>query len=161
MTVLYTKYKAENNALWTIYVKYGLKIYWEVWKFESGILKHCKMEPVFDTQPLCDVCVFVSRQLEYNNLTEVSKGWLYGLLTLQQLHLSHNTISRIKPDAWEFCQKLAELWVCFTLTDTLFLTSLSHHALAQGRKTCCSFAFVFSCLSSFIVLMDKWSKDWS
>ncbi len=25
MTVLYTKYKAENNALWTIYVKYGLK----------------------------------------------------------------------------------------------------------------------------------------
>uniref|UniRef100_A0A671TA70 Leucine rich repeats and immunoglobulin like domains 3 n=1 Tax=Sinocyclocheilus anshuiensis TaxID=1608454 RepID=A0A671TA70_9TELE len=49
------------------------------------------------------------KQLEYNNLTEVSKGWLYGLLTLQQLHLSHNTISRIKPDAWEFCQKLAEL----------------------------------------------------
>uniref|UniRef100_A0A8B9J5G7 Ig-like domain-containing protein n=1 Tax=Astyanax mexicanus TaxID=7994 RepID=A0A8B9J5G7_ASTMX len=48
-------------------------------------------------------------QLEYNNLTEVSKGWLYGLLTLQQLHLAHNAISRIKPDAWEFCQKLAEL----------------------------------------------------
>ncbi len=42
MTVLYTKYKAENNALLTIYVKYGLKIYREVWKFESekyGILK--------------------------------------------------------------------------------------------------------------------------
>ncbi len=39
MTVLYTKYKAENNALWTIYVKYGLKIYREVWKFEYGILK--------------------------------------------------------------------------------------------------------------------------
>ncbi len=35
MTVLYTKYKAENNAVWTIYVKYGLKIYWDVWKFES------------------------------------------------------------------------------------------------------------------------------
>ncbi len=35
MTVLYTKYKAENNALWAIYVKYGLKIYWEVWKVES------------------------------------------------------------------------------------------------------------------------------
>ncbi len=34
MTVLYTKYKAENNA---IYVKYGLKIYrevWKVWNFE-------------------------------------------------------------------------------------------------------------------------------
>lgn len=85
------------------------------------------------------VCVCVSRQLEYNNLTEVSKGWLYGLLTLQQLHLSHNAISRIKPDAWEFCQKLAELWVYFTLTDTLSLTSLSHHALAQRRTstTCC------------------------
>ncbi len=25
MTVLYTKYKAENNAVWTIYVKYGQK----------------------------------------------------------------------------------------------------------------------------------------
>ncbi len=36
MTVLYTKYKAENNAVWTIYVKYDLKIYREVWKFESG-----------------------------------------------------------------------------------------------------------------------------
>ncbi len=34
--VLYTNYKAENNAVWTIYVKYGLKIYREVWKFESG-----------------------------------------------------------------------------------------------------------------------------
>ncbi len=30
------QYKAENNALWTIYVKYGLKIYREVWIFESG-----------------------------------------------------------------------------------------------------------------------------
>uniref|UniRef100_A0A3Q4ATV5 Ig-like domain-containing protein n=1 Tax=Mola mola TaxID=94237 RepID=A0A3Q4ATV5_MOLML len=47
-------------------------------------------------------------QLDYNNLTEVSKGWLYGLLTLQQLHLSHNSISRIRPEAWEFCQKLSE-----------------------------------------------------
>ncbi len=33
MSVLYTKYKGENNALWTIYVKYGLKIYKEVLKF--------------------------------------------------------------------------------------------------------------------------------
>ncbi|MGH0145240.1 UNVERIFIED_CONTAM: hypothetical protein FKN15_043206 [Acipenser sinensis] len=48
-------------------------------------------------------------QLDYNNLTEVSKGWLYGLLMLQQLHLSQNAISRIEPDAWEFCQKLSEL----------------------------------------------------
>lgn len=59
----------------------------------------------------CVVWCCVSRQLEYNNLTEVNKGWLYGLRTLQQLHLSHNSISRIKPDSWEFCQKLAQLWV--------------------------------------------------
>ncbi len=42
MNVLYTKYKAENNALWTIYVKYGLQIYREVWKLsleKSDILK--------------------------------------------------------------------------------------------------------------------------
>ncbi len=31
---LYTKYKAENNAVWTIYVKYDLEIYWKVSKFE-------------------------------------------------------------------------------------------------------------------------------
>ncbi len=35
--LLYTKYKAENNALWTIDVKYCLQIYWEVWKFESAV----------------------------------------------------------------------------------------------------------------------------
>lgn len=62
---------------------------------------------------MTDLCLYVSvcpcRQLDYNNLTEVSKGWLYGLLTLQQLHLGHNAISRIRPDAWEFCQKLSEL----------------------------------------------------
>ncbi len=43
MTVLYTKYKAENNA---IYVKYGLKIYREVWKFESGKVWNFEMENV-------------------------------------------------------------------------------------------------------------------
>ncbi len=44
MTIIYTKYEAENSAVWTIYVKYGPKIYWEVWKsmefwngkFDSG-----------------------------------------------------------------------------------------------------------------------------
>lgn len=55
------------------------------------------------------VCLCVYRQLDHNNLTEVTKGWLYGLLMLQQLHLSQNAISRISPDAWEFCQKLSEL----------------------------------------------------
>ncbi len=46
MTVLYTKYKAENNALWNIYVKYGLKINSEVWKFESRKVWNFKMENV-------------------------------------------------------------------------------------------------------------------
>ncbi len=39
MTVLYIKYKDENNALWTIYVKYGLGIYREVIYEKYGILK--------------------------------------------------------------------------------------------------------------------------
>lgn len=59
------------------------------------------------------MCLCVSRQMEYNNLTEVSKGWLYGLSSLQQLHLAHNAISRIKADPWEPCQKLAELYDSF------------------------------------------------
>ncbi len=46
MTVLYTKYKAENNAPWTIYVKCGLKIPREVWKFESGKVWNFEMENV-------------------------------------------------------------------------------------------------------------------
>ncbi len=46
MTVVYTKNIAENNALWTIYVKYGLKIYWDVWKFESGRVWNFEMENV-------------------------------------------------------------------------------------------------------------------
>ncbi len=39
-----TEKKTENNALWTIYVKYGLKIYREVWTFESGKVWHFEME---------------------------------------------------------------------------------------------------------------------
>ncbi|OBS69562.1 hypothetical protein A6R68_01897, partial [Neotoma lepida] len=48
-------------------------------------------------------------QLDHNNLTEITKGWLYGLLMLRELHLSQNAINRISEDAWEFCQKLSEL----------------------------------------------------
>ncbi len=44
--LLYTKYKAENNALWTIYVKYGRKIYRELWKFDSGKVWKFEMENV-------------------------------------------------------------------------------------------------------------------
>lgn len=51
------------------------------------------------------------REMDHNNLTEVSKGWLYGLQSLQQLHLGYNSISRIQPDIWECCQKLSKLWV--------------------------------------------------
>ena len=54
---------------------------------------------------LCDL----PRHLDYNNLTEVSKGWLYGLLHLEHLHLAHNAIVRIRPHAWEFCQNLRQL----------------------------------------------------
>ncbi len=32
MTVIYTNYRAENSAVLFLYVKYGPKIYWEVWK---------------------------------------------------------------------------------------------------------------------------------
>ncbi len=47
MTIIYIKNKAENSAVWTIYVKYGLKIYWEVlWKFESGKVWNFEMENV-------------------------------------------------------------------------------------------------------------------
>ena len=49
------------------------------------------------------------RELEHNNLTEVNKGWLYGLRMLRILRVSQNAVSIIRPDAWEFCQKLEEL----------------------------------------------------
>ncbi len=44
--LLYTKYKAKYNSLWTIYVKYGLKDYWKVWTFESGKVWNFEMENV-------------------------------------------------------------------------------------------------------------------
>lgn len=49
------------------------------------------------------------RELEHNNLTEVNKGWLYGLRMLRILRVSQNAVGIIGPDAWEFCQKLEEL----------------------------------------------------
>lgn len=68
--------------------------------------------------------------MEHNNLTEVSKGWLYGLSSLQRLHLAHNAISRIKADPWEPCQKLAELYVSL-LSFSLLIFFLT---LQQGLK---------------------------
>ncbi len=47
MTIIYIKNKAENSAVWTIYVKYGLKIYWEVlWKFAFEKVWNFEMENV-------------------------------------------------------------------------------------------------------------------
>ncbi len=46
LQIIYTKYKAENSAVWTICVEYGPKIYWEVWKFESGKVCNFEMENV-------------------------------------------------------------------------------------------------------------------
>lgn len=53
--------------------------------------------------------VFSCSHLEYNNLTEVNSGSLYGLSSLTQLFLSNNSIARINPDGWKFCQRLREL----------------------------------------------------
>lgn len=53
--------------------------------------------------------LFACSELEHNNLTEVNKGWLYGLRMLRVLRLNQNTVGIIRPDAWEFCQKLEEL----------------------------------------------------
>lgn len=54
-------------------------------------------------------CFPCLRELEHNNLTEVNKGWLYGLRMLRILRVSQNAVGIIGPDAWEFCQKLEEL----------------------------------------------------
>ena len=55
------------------------------------------------------VSVSLFRQLDFNNMTTVTKAWLYGLSSLQQLALSNNLITTIDKDAWEFCQQLWEL----------------------------------------------------
>jgi len=39
----------------------------------------------------------------------VTKAWLYGLNSMQQLGLSNNHISTIDKDTWEFCQHMTEL----------------------------------------------------
>lgn len=57
-----------------------------------------------------------SRELEYNNLTELNKGWLYGLHMLRILRVNQNNIGLIRADAWEFCHRLEELWVTSALS---------------------------------------------
>lgn len=59
------------------------------------------------------VCFFFNKKLrrvlDYNEVQIISKGWLYGLLSLRELSLSNNNINQIATDAWEFCQKLEDL----------------------------------------------------
>lgn len=74
--------------------------------------------------------------MEYNNLTEVSKGWLYGLSSLQQLHLAHNAVSRLKADPWEPCQKLAELYGTFL---SLSLCPLASYFLNSKARALSNF----------------------
>jgi len=58
----------------------------------------------------CDADFALShRQLDFNNITSITKGWLYGLSSLHQLTLGHNHISSIEEDGWEFCQQLTDL----------------------------------------------------
>lgn len=58
---------------------------------------------------LKSLCFLSCSHLDYNSLAEVNSGSLYGLTSLQQLFLSNNSIARINPDGWKFCQKLREL----------------------------------------------------
>lgn len=59
--------------------------------------------------PLTNCFCVLCSHLDYNSLMEVNSGSLYGLTSLQQLFLSNNSIARINPDGWKFCQKLREL----------------------------------------------------
>ncbi|ERL94810.1 hypothetical protein D910_12084 [Dendroctonus ponderosae] len=49
------------------------------------------------------------RMLDKNHINVITKGWLYGLESLKELSLSHNRISQIHDDAWEFCSTLTNL----------------------------------------------------
>ncbi|XP_036308529.1 leucine-rich repeats and immunoglobulin-like domains protein 2 isoform X6 [Pipistrellus kuhlii] len=86
---------------------------WNI-SLESQTLQEVKMNynelteiPYFG-EPTSNITA-LSLELEHNNLTEVNKGWLYGLRMLQQLYVNQNAVERISPDAWEFCQRLSEL----------------------------------------------------
>lgn len=52
--------------------------------------------------------IYKSRHLEDNNLSKISKGWLYGLNSLVYLNISYNRIDQIK-SGWEYCAELEEL----------------------------------------------------
>lgn len=50
-------------------------------------------------------------QLDFNLLTKVRKGGLFGLERLQKLTLSHNRIKTIETQSWELCKEIVELLV--------------------------------------------------
>jgi hypothetical protein len=52
--------------------------------------------------------VFFS-QLDYNNITNVTSDWLFGLSALRQLSLTHNRITAIQQDGWKFTKHLSKL----------------------------------------------------
>jgi hypothetical protein len=53
--------------------------------------------------------VLKKRYLDNNNVTFVSKAWLYGLNSLRVLSLSGNAVAQIRDGAWEECSNLQEL----------------------------------------------------
>jgi len=55
------------------------------------------------------ISYYFYRQLDFNNISSITKGWLYGLSSLHHLTVSSNIISSIEEDGWEFCQQLMEL----------------------------------------------------
>lgn len=53
----------------------------------------------------------IQLHLDFNMLTTVRKGGLFGLEHLQKLTLSHNQISTIEPQAWDICREILEMSV--------------------------------------------------
>ncbi len=122
MTVLYTKYNAENNALWSIYVKYGLKIYWEVWKSESG--KVCNIE--MEISALCTACVLSFRSVWFPVLPSSSVPVRFFWLCWWRFSFRLNTLRRWRPAARVWWRSLwaasrrADRFLRATKTTSLF-----------------------------------------
>lgn len=70
------------------------------------------------------------RYLDSNFISEVTKGWLYGLNSLHQLFLSYNKIQTLDT-VWEFCLELGELYV--PLPFSIVLLTISYYQ--EGVET--------------------------
>lgn len=64
-------------------------------------------------------------QLDFNLLTVVRKGGLFGLERLQKLTLSHNRISTIEVQAWDKCKEIVELLVIFSYCDAIIILGIN------------------------------------